>query len=183
MPRTDGVEATRRIRADERCAAVRVVVLTTFDDEEYVEGALRAGADAFLLKDAEPAALVDAVHRVHAGESLLDPKVTRHVVARWRALVDPGSAGGTPGAARPGRWADDPGWRSLTPRERDVLVEVAGGGSNRAVGAALGLSEATVKAHVHALLTKLGCENRAQLVVVAYEAGVVVAQGRSGGSR
>ncbi|MGN8244841.1 response regulator transcription factor [Cellulomonas soli] len=187
MPRTDGVEATRRIRADEHCAAVRIVVLTTFDDEEYVEGALRAGADAFLLKDAEPATLVDAVHRVHAGESLLDPKVTRQVVARWRTLVGPGSGAvgvraGDGGAGSPAGRVDDPAWGSLTPREREVLVEVAGGGSNRAVGAALGLSEATVKAHVHSLLTKLGCENRAQLVVAAYEAGVVVARGRAAGT-
>jgi DNA-binding NarL/FixJ family response regulator len=166
MPEVDGVEATRRIRADDRGEGSRVVVLTTFDDQEYVEGALHAGADAFLLKDADPATLVDTVRRVHAGESVLDPKVTRHVVTSWRTLAEPRPATSVPHAAV----------ASLIPRERQVLVEVAGGGSNREVGAALGLTEATAKAYVHTLLTRLGCTSRAGLVAVAYEAGVVVPQ-------
>ncbi|AEI10689.1 response regulator transcription factor [Cellulomonas gilvus] len=164
MPGTDGVEAARRIRADPDLAAVRIVVLTTFDDEEYVTGALHAGAHAFLLKDAEPATLVDTVHRVHRGESVLDPKVTGVVVGQWRA-------GTAPRAAAAGRAAEAIG--TLTQREREVLVAVARGGSNTDVAAELGVGEATVKAHVHALLRKLGCTTRTQLVVTAYESGLV----------
>ena len=170
MPGTDGVEATRLIRADPALADVRVVVLTTFDDEEYVTGALRAGAHAFLLKDAEPAALVDAVHRVRAGGQVLDPKVTGVVVEQWRAAA-------SAAAAPQGSCAAATLVGTLTQRERDVLLAVARGGTNQDVADALGVGEATVKAHVHALLRKLACTTRTQLVVVAYESGLVTVGG------
>ena len=166
MPGMDGVEATRQIRADPLLGDVRVVVLTTFDDEEYVTGALRAGADAFLLKDTEPATLVATVQRVRAGEQVLDPKVTGVVVGQWRAWStgrpEPTTSGGPAHAVA-----------SLTQREREVLIAVARGGSNPDVADQLGVGEATVKAHVHALLRKLGCTTRTQLVVTAYESGLI----------
>ncbi len=168
MPGMDGVEATRQIRADPLLGDVRIVVLTTFDDEEYVTGALRAGADAFLLKDTEPATLVATVHRVRAGEQVLDPKVTGVVVGQWRAWAagrstpEPSAGSGPAGAVA-----------SLTQREREVLIAVARGGSNPDVADQLGVGEATVKAHVHALLRKLGCTTRTQLVVTAYESGII----------
>lgn len=171
MPGTDGVEATRRIRSDPDLADVRVVVLTTFDDEEYVTGALRAGAHAFLLKDADPATLVETVHRVRRGESVLDPKVTGLVVGQWRTWGV--GQQGPNGAQEPLATAVG----TLTQREREVLLAVARGGSNTDVAAELGVGEATVKAHVHALLRKLGCTTRTQLVVAAYESGLVRAGG------
>jgi DNA-binding NarL/FixJ family response regulator len=173
MPGTDGIEATRQVRADPALDGVRIVVLTTFDDEEYVTGALRAGADAFLLKDTDPGTLVTAVRRVHGGGSLIDPAITTLVLDQWRAW----------GAGRPvasaatdagGGTCDRGGLGTLTPREHDVLRAVARGGTNADVAADLGLSPATVKAYVHDLLTKLGCTGRSQLVVLAYEAGLVV---------
>lgn len=165
MPRLDGVEATRRIRADPALEGVRVAVLTTFDDEEYVTGALAAGADAFLLKDTDPATLVACVRRVRDGGSLLDPGVTALVVRQWREGVRSDAVA-------------DARWRAavadLTAREVDVLRAVARGASNTDIAAALEVTTATVKSHVHALLRKLGCTVRAQLVVAAYESGLVV---------
>lgn len=171
MPRCDGVEATARLRADPGLADVRIVVLTTFDDEEYLVGALRAGADAFLLKDSDPATLIWCVHAVCRGESVLDPKVTARLVGRWRRLDE-----AHPEAARS---APPPptGVSRLSGREREVLVAVAGGGSNREIAAAMGLTESTVKSHVHTLLSRLGCTSRAQLVARAYELGLVRPQG------
>jgi DNA-binding NarL/FixJ family response regulator len=163
MPGMDGVEATRRIRAEADLEGVRVVALTTFDDEEYVTGALRAGADAFLLKDTDPATLITAVHRVHGGGNMLDPAVTALVLGQWRAW------GRAQGGDGPRATLD-----ALTPREIQVLLAVARGGSNTDIAGDLGLSTATVKTHVHTLLRKLGCTARAQLVVLAYESGLVV---------
>ncbi|RMI09464.1 response regulator transcription factor [Cellulomonas triticagri] len=165
MPGTDGIAATRALRADPERAGTRVVILTTFDDEEYVTGALQAGADGFLLKDTDPGTLVAAVRRVHAGGNLLDPAVTGLVLEQWRRAHRPGAS--APGAAASSL-------DGLTARERDVLLAVARGRSNEEAGAALGISVATVKAHVHAVLTKTGCTARTQLVVLAYEAGLVV---------
>lgn len=170
MPGVDGIEATRQIRADPSLEAVRVVVLTTFDDEEYVTAALRAGADAFLLKDTDPGTLIAAVHRVHAGGSLIDPAVTAMVLDQWRAW-GAGQAGGSPGGSG-GPGSDQ--LARLTPREREVLLAVARGGSNLEVATELGITQTTVKAYVHELLTKLGCTGRSQLVVIAYESGLVV---------
>ncbi|MCR6493572.1 response regulator transcription factor [Cellulomonas sp. P24] len=164
MPGIDGVEATRLIRADPELEGVRVVALTTFDDEEYVTGALRAGADAFLLKDTDPATLIAAVHRVHAGGSLLDPAVTALVLGQWRSWGR-GQRGSEQVPAAVG---------TLTPRELEVLLAVARGGANVDIATELGVSTTTVKAHVHTLLRKLGCTARAQLVVLAYESGLVV---------
>jgi len=169
MPGVDGIEATRRIRTDPALADVHVVVLTTFDDEEYVTGALRAGAHAFLLKDADPAALVEAVHRVRAGGQVLDPKVTGVVIEQWLAA---GTAAPATGCETTAALVE-----TLTQRERDVLLAVARGGTNQEVADALGVGEATVKAHVHALLRKLRCTTRTQLVVVAYESGLVTVGG------
>jgi DNA-binding NarL/FixJ family response regulator len=164
MPGLDGIEATRRLRADPGLADARVLVLTTFDDEEYVTSALRAGADGFLLKDTDPATLVAGVRRAHGGGSVLDPAVAPLVLDQWRrwGRTRP-DAGPTPGTLD-----------GLSARERDVLLAVARGRSNQEAADALGLAVATVKAHVHALLAKTGCASRTQLVVLAYEAGLVV---------
>ena len=161
MPGVDGVEATARLRADPRCAGVRILVLTTFDDEEYLVGALRAGADAFLLKDCPPATLVATVQAVHRGENVVDPKMTGPLVDRWRTLDAADPAQGRPTAPL-----------ELSARDREVLVALAAGKTNRQIGTALGLSESAVKARVHALLSRTGCVSRAQLVARAYEWGV-----------
>ncbi|WP_454729663.1 response regulator [Cellulosimicrobium protaetiae] len=169
MPRLDGIEATARIVADPELADVRTLVLTTFDDDEYVYGALRAGAAGFLLKDADPQTLVDAVHRVRAGDSLLDPAVTGRIISTYVELARVAPL--APDAA--GTGAPATGLDAATPREREVLLAVARGLSNREVGAELHLTEATVKSHVRSLLTKVGLTNRVQLVILAYEAGLV----------
>lgn len=173
MPRMDGIGATARIAEDPDLAGVRVLVLTTFDDDEYVYGALRAGAAGFLLKDADPQTLVDAVHRVRAGDSLLDPAVTGRIIATYVDLARP-----VPSAGRAASLPVD-GLEAATPREREVLLAVARGLSNREIGAQLHLTEATVKSHVRSLLAKVGLTNRVQLVVLAYEAGLVRPGGRS----
>ncbi|PZR53326.1 DNA-binding response regulator [Xylanimonas oleitrophica] len=159
MPGLDGLEATRRIVSDPRAAGVHVVVVTTFEHDEYVAEAIRGGASGFLVKDTEPADLVRAVRVAAAGDALLSPTVTRRLLARV--------ALGTRDVAPP------PGLAELTPREREVLVEVARGLANDEIAATLFLSESTVKTHVSRVLTKLGARDRAQLVVVAYEAGLV----------
>ncbi len=161
MPGVDGVEATRRLRADPRSAAVRILVLTTFDDEEYMVGALRAGADAFLLKDSDPATLTGSVRAVCRGENVLDPKITGRLVRRWRTL----DAAAPGGAARVAPV-------DLSERDRLVLSALARGRTNRQIGAELGLSESAVKTRVHGLLSRTGCVSRAQLVARAYEWGV-----------
>jgi DNA-binding NarL/FixJ family response regulator len=161
MPRIDGVEATRRIVA--AGAGTRVLVLTTFDDDEVVFASLRAGASGFLLKNAPPEELIDAVRIVASGDSLLDPGVTRRVI---EAVVDRAV-----GAVDPelGRRLDE-----LTEREREVLVEVARGASNAEIAERLYVGEATVKTHVSNVLTKLALRDRVQAVVFAYESGLVV---------
>ncbi len=157
MPRTDGIEGTRRLRrlAD----PPHVLVLTTFDLDEYVFRALEAGAAGFLLKDAAPERLVEAVRVVAAGEALLAPAVTRRLIERY--LQEP------PAAPGPGPAAD------LSPREREVWQLLARGLSNTEIAAALVVTEATVKAHVTRLLAKLGVRDRVQAVVRAYESGLV----------
>ncbi len=158
MPRMDGLEATRRILA--AAPACRVVVLTTFDVDDYVYEALRAGASGFVLKDAPAADLVRAVEVVAAGEALLAPTVTRRLIA---------DVAGRPVAAR----AAPSRFEVLTPREREVLVEIARGLSNTEIAAGLVLAEETVKTHVGRILAKLGLRDRVQAVVLAYEAGLV----------
>ena len=157
MPRLDGIEATRRILSDERCARTRVVILTTFDLDEYVFASLRAGASAFLLKDAAPEALVEAVRVVAGGDALLAPSTTRRLIERF--------AGEAP--------ADSSVLDQLTEREREVLALVARGLSNAELAEQLYMSTATAKTHVGRLLAKLHARDRAQLVVVAYESGLV----------
>jgi DNA-binding NarL/FixJ family response regulator len=163
MPQVDGIEATRRIVAAGGSAPA-VLVLTTFDDDEYVFGALRAGAAGFLLKDVGPDALVAAIRTVAAGDALVDPTVTRRLVERWVELE--ASAAPAPRAAT-GAVA------TLSAREREILVGLARGRTNRELAHDLIVSEATVKTHVSNLLTKLGVRSRVQAVVVAYESGVV----------
>ena len=159
MPRMDGLEATRRILADPACAATRVLILTTFDEDELVVEALRAGASGFLLKDTRPAQLLEAIGVVASGDALLAPRVTKRLIERFAAL---------PAAAD--RPADD----GLTDREREVLVTVAQGLSNQEIAERLHMGYGTVKTHVSHLLTKLQSRDRAQLVMVAYESGLVV---------
>ena len=160
MPEMDGIEATRRICADPATAGTRVVILTTFDLDEYVYGALRAGASGFLLKDTPPADLLAGVRVVAAGEGLLAPTVTRRLIDEFARRPEP---------ARPLPRRLD----GVTEREREVLTLIARGLSNAELAGHLGLSLATVKTHVGRLLTKLAVRDRAQLVIVAYETGLV----------
>lgn len=164
MPEVDGIEATRRILADGATTPPAVLVLTTFDDDEYVFGALQAGAAGFLLKDAGPDVLVAAVRTVAAGDALIDPSVTRRLVERWVALEVTSASTDRPVPAALG---------TLSAREREILIGLARGRSNRELADDLIVSEATVKTHVSNLLTKLGVRSRVQAVVLAYEAGVV----------
>jgi DNA-binding NarL/FixJ family response regulator len=164
MPVLDGIEATRRISADPRTSGVRVLVLTTFDVDEYVFAALRAGASGFLLKDATPEELLTAIRVVAAGEALLAPAATRHLVD---AFVSRPSLG-RPDARLVGE---------LTGREREVLRLVAQGLSNAEIAGRLVVSPATAKTHVSRILTKLGLRDRAQLVIAAYESGLITPGG------
>jgi DNA-binding NarL/FixJ family response regulator len=160
MPRMDGLEATRRIVALDRAEAVRVLVLTTFDLDEYVYQALRAGASGFLLKDTPPADLLAAIRVVAAGDALLAPSVTRRLIAEFAHRPQPSAV--TPAALA-----------ALTDREREVLALVARGLSNAEIAEALVVSGATAKTHVSRVLAKLGARDRAQLVMLAYETGLV----------
>jgi DNA-binding NarL/FixJ family response regulator len=176
MPEVDGVTATRRITGDPQLAAVRVVVLTTFDDDEHVFAALRAGASGFLVKDVEPEELLQGVRVVARGDALLAPSVTRSLIAAFTA----GSAAvGTHARPAPhGRAnlprlaAPPPGVASLTEREREVVALVAAGLSNDEIAAELVVSPLTAKTHVSRAMIKLGARDRAQLVVLAYENGL-----------
>ena len=156
----DGLEATRRIAADPALSGVRVLMLTTFEVDEYVFAALRAGAGGFLLKDAEPAALLQAIRIVAAGDALLSPSVTRRVVEVFAS----GSAPDAPQAAL---------LAELTDREREIVALVAGGLSNGDIAERLVISPATARTHVSRAMIKLGARDRAQLVVFAYESGIV----------
>lgn len=161
MPTMDGVEATRRITADERLSGTRVLILTMFDLDEYLFAALRAGASGFLLKDTPPEELLAAVRVIASGESLLGPSATRRIMEEFARLP------ATPPGEAP------PILEGLTPREQEVLVAVARGLSNAEIAETLFMSHATVKTHVSRLLTKLHARDRTQLVMLAYEAGVV----------
>jgi DNA-binding NarL/FixJ family response regulator len=169
MPRVNGLEATARITADPRLAGTRVLVLTTFELDEYVFGALRAGASGFLLKDVDPAALLDAVRLVHDGQALLSPQVTRRLIEAYVAAT-PVAEPEVPAVGAP-----DPDGRlnGLTPREREVLGLVGRGLSNHEIAERLVLSPLTAKTHVSRLFLKLAARDRAQLVVMAYETGLV----------
>lgn len=159
MPDVDGLEATRRIAADERLSEVKVVILTTFDLDDYVYGALRAGASGFLVKDTEPTELIHGVRVVARGDALLAPSITRRLIGEF--------------AARRRAPLQATALNALTGREREVMELVAAGLSNEEIAARLVLSPATAKTHVSRVLTKLRARDRAQLVVLAYESGLV----------
>jgi DNA-binding NarL/FixJ family response regulator len=159
MPEVDGLDATRRIAADERLASVHVVILTTFELDEYVFEALRIGASGFLVKDTEPADLLRAVRAAAAGDALLSPSVTRRLVEEFATR------------AKPAGLAPELGL--LTDREREVMALVAAGLSNDEIAARLFVSPATAKTHVSRAMIKLNARDRAQLVVFAYETGLV----------
>ena len=164
MPRMNGIEAVARLRARAPQPQPRVLVLTTFDLDEYVFGALRAGAAGFLLKDASRERLVEAVRVVHSGDALLSPSITRRLIEEFANRGDP---------VHP----PDALMANLTPRERETLGLVARGLSNIEIAQWLFVSEATVKSHVSSVLAKLGLRDRVQAVVFAYEHGLVVAGG------
>jgi DNA-binding NarL/FixJ family response regulator len=159
MPGVDGLSATRRIAADDRLAGVRVVILTTFGLDEYIFEAIRAGASGFLVKDTEPGELVQAVRVVASGEALLSPSVTKQLIAEF--------------AARAKEPQTPDGLGELTDREREVVALVAEGLSNEEIAGRLFVSPATAKTHVSRAMGKLRARDRAQLVVIAYESGLV----------
>jgi DNA-binding NarL/FixJ family response regulator len=163
MPGTDGLTATRDIARDPRLRDVRVVVLTTFAEDAYIFDAIRAGASGFLVKDIEPADLLTAVRVVHGGEALLSPTVTRRLIEEFAARAKPPHP--DPALARQ--------LELLTEREREVLTHVATGLSNDEIARTLVVSPATAKTHVSRTMTKLGVHDRAQLVVIGYETGLV----------
>jgi DNA-binding NarL/FixJ family response regulator len=164
MPELDGVEATRRIVADPELGAVKVLVLTTFESDEHVFDALRSGAGGFLIKDAEPAEILRGVRTVAAGDSLLSPSVTGRLIAEFAAL--PHNTGSIA-----------PELEELTEREREVMALVAGGLTNLDIAERLVVSPATAKTHVSRAMRKLHAHDRAQLVVLAYQSGLVTAGG------
>lgn len=165
MPGMDGLEATRLITGNPELAGVKVLMLTTFDVDEYVYEALRSGASGFVLKDIEPVELLRALQVVADGDALLGPTVTRRLIAEF--------------VARPeNRRIDVGAVREVTDREREVLALVAGGLSNDEIAAQLVISTATARTHVSRIMTKIGARDRAQLVVLAYESGLVTPKGR-----
>ncbi|MDX3238777.1 response regulator transcription factor [Streptomyces sp. ME03-5709C] len=170
MPDLDGIEATRLIAADDDLAGVRVLVLTTYDTDDHVLPALRAGASGFLVKDTRPADLLDAIRTVAAGEALLSPGPTARLIARVLRLPE----GPPPGGPAPERLA------ALSERERQVLTLVARGLNNTEIAEALGLSPLTAKTHVSRIMGKLGARDRAQLVIAGYESGLVAPGGTTG---
>ena len=161
MPGIDGLEATRRIVGDERLADVKVLIVTTYETDERVFETLRAGASGFLLKDAEPQELIRGIEVVAAGDSLLAPSVTRRLIAEFTAQPTTSSV-----SPKELQW--------LTEREREVVALVAGGLSNREIAERLVISPATAKTHVSRAMRKVNAHDRAQLVVLAYESGLVV---------
>jgi DNA-binding NarL/FixJ family response regulator len=159
MPLLDGIEATARITADPATSGVRVLMLTTFDLDEYVYAALRAGASGFMLKDTSPEELLAGIRVVAAGDGLLSPRMTRRLIEQFAQI--------------PQRTRTDPAiLDTLTEREREVLAEIARGLSNHEIAGQLNISPATAKTHVSRVLMKLGARDRAQLVVLAYETGL-----------
>jgi len=160
MPALDGIDATQRLAGDPACAETRVIMLTTFDMDEYVYEALRAGASGFLLKDVEPEVLVAGIHAVHAGESLLAPSVTRRMIKSF--------LGQPRGVDREARSRVD----ALTGRERETLAKLARGLTNQEIADELVVSETTVKTHVSRVLMKLGLRDRVQAVIYAYDHGL-----------
>jgi DNA-binding NarL/FixJ family response regulator len=159
MPHLDGIEATRQILSDPEAGHTRVLILTTFDLDEYVYAAIRAGASGFLLKDSPPEDLLEAIRVIAAGNALLAPSVTRTLIEEFAKQIAPNAA-------------DEGILELITPREREVLCCIARGRSNSEIAEDLHMSAATAKTHVSRLLSKLGARDRAQLVVIAYETGL-----------
>jgi DNA-binding NarL/FixJ family response regulator len=160
MPTLDGIAATREVARDEALGSVRVLILTTFESDDTVVDALRAGASGFLVKDTDPAELIRAVRTIAAGEALLSPSVTRRLIAQV--------------VGRPNRAPHDPALlRELTPREREVMAIVAEGLTNEEIAERLVVSPLTAKTHVSRIMLKLGARDRAQVVVIAYQSGLV----------
>lgn len=161
MPGLDGIAATERITTGDRLRETRVLILTTFDLDQYVYGALRAGASGFLLKDTAPVQLLHGIRTVAAGDALIAPSITRRLISEF--------------AARPNLDSGGERLSALTDRERDVLAEVGRGSTNQEIAAELYISPLTAKTHVSRIMTKLRARDRAQLVVIAYETGLVTA--------
>jgi DNA-binding NarL/FixJ family response regulator len=159
MPGMDGLEASRVIAGDERLASVKMVILTTFDLDDYVYGALRAGATGFLVKDTEPEELVQAVRVAARGDALISPSVTRRLIAEFAGRVKGPES--------------DPRLDALTDREREVMQLVAAGRTNGEIAARLVVTPSTAKTHVSRIMSKLGARDRSQVVVLAYESGMV----------
>ncbi len=159
MPHCDGLEATRRIVADERLAQVKIIILTTFDLDEYIFESIRVGASGFLVKDTEPVDLIRGIQAVAQGDALLSPSVTRRLIAEFATLTR--------------KTVPMPELAALTEREREVMALVAAGLSNDEIAEKLVVSPATAKTHVSRAMVKLGARDRAQLVVFAYESGLV----------
>jgi len=172
MPGMDGIEATRLITAGDQ--PPQVVILTTFDTDDHVYGALRAGASGFLVKDMELDDILAAIRVAAAGDALIEPGVTRRLIARFASMPSPA---GQPTATRASAQLE-----GVTEREREVLTLVGGGLSNKEIAEHLSISAATAKAHVARLLTKLGARDRVQLVIAAYEAGLVSQSARGSGT-
>jgi DNA-binding NarL/FixJ family response regulator len=162
MPVMDGLQATEAICADPQLSATRIVILTTFEDDEYVLRALRAGASGFLGKGTEADALMAAIRTVHAGDALLSPKATRALIDRYLLPAEPTSQ------TVPAELT------LLTEREREILLLVGTGLSNGEIAAGLVISPQTAKTHVNRMMTKLGAHDRAQLVIIAYESGLLI---------
>ncbi len=180
MPRMDGLAATRALGVTAHGPGPRVIILTTFDADEYVFEALRAGASGFLLKDATAEALIEAVRVVAAGDALLSPSVTRRLIEAYaardggtRATIGREGTEGRAGTASPAARAAGPALDALTERELEIMRHIATGASNAEIAADLFLAEQTVKTHVSRVLTKLGLRDRTQVVVTAYETGLV----------
>jgi DNA-binding NarL/FixJ family response regulator len=169
MPVLDGIEATRAITSSDAASTTRVLILTTFDLDEYAFSALRAGASGFLLKDVPPAELVSAIRTVARGDAVVSPRVTRRLLEEYADTLPDLTAGGSGSEGK----GEHPAIAQLTEREREVLLAVADGLSNAEIAERLYVSEATVKSHVGRLLAKLGLRDRVQAVVFAFQSGLV----------
>lgn len=172
MPVLDGIEATRAIAASDAGEDTRVLILTTFDLDEYAFSALRAGASGFLLKDVPPSELVAAIRTVARGDAVVSPRITRRLLEEYASTL-PDLSAHADGTGEGAGAAEDPALASLTEREREVLLAVADGLSNAEIAERLYVSEATVKSHVGRLLAKLGLRDRVQAVVFAFQSGLV----------
>jgi DNA-binding NarL/FixJ family response regulator len=172
MPVLDGIEATRAITASPAGEGTRVLILTTFDLDEYAFSALRAGASGFLLKDVPPSELVAAIRTVARGDAVVSPRITRRLLEEYAHTL-PDLAAGTAGTGGGGGAGENPALASLTEREREVLLAVSDGLSNAEIAERLYVSEATVKSHIGRLLAKLGLRDRVQAVVFAFQSGLV----------